>query len=49
MITDKEIRRTVEMAIPLPSCPVKKAHAEVSRVWLEQKIKEYISRAKQSD
>ena len=41
--TESDIKKTVERAIELPSCPVKKQHAIASRIFLEKKINEYIT------
>lgn len=47
MITDDEIRKTVEMAIPLDNkCKINRDRQLKERVWLFNKIKDYIDRAK---
>ncbi len=46
VITEAEIRKTVEKAIPEVSCPVKNDAVKVRRVWLEKKINEYLDRVK---
>lgn len=43
MTTDPTIRQLIVKAIPLPDCPVKKAHAIASRAWLEKEFNAYIA------
>jgi hypothetical protein len=49
MVSDDEIRLTVEKAIPYTvGCDIKKGQEKIRRFWLFKKIKEYIEDSVQS-
>ena len=46
MVTEEQIKYDLQAAIPLPDCPVKREHAIASRIWMLNKINEYLTEVK---